>query len=502
MPICTRKGFLMKQNIAPPKASLLRILLAVILLAAAGIYTRYWDSHDAFSVSVVPPTCEENGYSLYTNQRTGSTDVRDITAAAGHRYGSWTTLTAPSPEPTRRLRTCTVCSSEETDLQYPELPIPSVILTGDVSGIGKTTEVSVTCTGLGWETSIDGFATLKLQGHSTLAYDKTNFTLKLYRDSDRTEKHKLQLLHWAPEHRYILKANYTDPSQCRNLVCADIWGDMVALRDRVPDLLTGLANGGAVDGFPVALYINGSFRGLYTWNLHKDEDLFDMKDGSPQAMMIVNHTDRDEAFFRSDAAFREDTPWEVEYCGTEDDAWARQHLQDLLRFVQTADDARFRAELHTLLDIDSAVDYLIAMYALGLTEHAAKDLLLVCDGPDAPWICSLYDMEEAFDPAALPTVTDGAWDSGTGSLLWDRFLNAFYPELCQRYVKLRQTVLDPDALCSRVETFLRAIPTALYQADAAVNGTAEHTPRETETILQDIRSRISAADKIFSKVGN
>ena len=142
------------------------------------------------------------------------------------------------------------------------------------------------------------------------------------------------------------------------------------------------------------------------------------------------------------------------------------------------------------------------MYALSLTEHAAKDLLLVSYGPSDPWICSMYDMEEAFDGReAVPVFVDGSWDSGTGSLLWDRILNQFYPELCERYTQLRQSILDPDALCGRVEAFTGMIPQAVYQADAMVNGTKEHTPLDTQEMMEAIRQQIAAMDKVFLKEG-
>jgi hypothetical protein len=285
---------------------------------------------------------------------------------------------------------------------------------------------------------------------------------------------------------------------CRNLVCANIWADMVRSRDAVPQRLASLSNYGAVDGFPVALYINDSFHGLYTMNLHKDERLFGLKDGAMEAIMNINHTNGAEAFFREEASFADDAPWEIERCATEDPLWAKDHLNELIRFVRTSDDETFRRELSNYLDIDSAVDYAIAMYALGLQEHCSKDLILVCYGEDSPWICSMYDMEEAFDlegPICVPG-TDG-WDSGTGSLLWDRFLTHFHPEIRERYTQLRQTILDPENLCGRVDAFVGQIPPAIYEADAAVNGVAVHTPEHTRQLKDNIAQLISLSDSVF-----
>ena len=217
-----------------------------------------------------------------------------------------------------------------------------------------------------------------------------------------------------------------------------------------------------------------------------------------EVIMNINHTDGSEAFFREEAAFGEDTPWEIERCATEDPQWAKDHLNDLIRFVQTSDDDTFRKDLHNSLDINSAVDYVIAMYALGLQEHCAKDLILVSYGEDAPWICSMYDMEEAFDSDG-PICTSGTdgWDSGTGSLLWDRFLTHFHPEIRARYTHLRKTILDPQKLCLRVDAFVNRIPQAIYRADAAANGVPEHTPEQTQQIKDNITQLIHKTDTVF-----
>ena len=380
---------------------------------------------------------------------------------------------------------------------YPDVGLDRLALNGDFTGIGKREEVPVEADLLGAE-SFSCYAMLKHQGHSSLAYDKKNYTLKLYRDPERTEKQKLSLSHWNPENKYILKANYQDSSQCRNLVCADIWAGMVSSREFLPVQLKGLSNYGAVDGFPVALYENGDFRGLYTLNLHKDDDLFGMKDGREQAIMILNHTEGEEAFFREEARFGEDTPWEVEYCGTADQGWAKERLNELIRFVQTSDDAAFREELPRYLDVDSAVDYLIAMYALGLTEHCAKDLVLVSYGRSEPWICSMYDMEEAFDlEGPMPVRNGERWDSGTGSLLWDRFLNAYPEEIRSRYAQLRQSVLETETLCAAVEAFVAQIPERLYQADAEIYGTPVHNEGKTREMTENIRSLTEKLDEIL-----
>lgn len=470
-------------------------------MCVAALYLHNRNARNrTYETVVIPPTCTDSGYTLATNMLTGGTEVWDLVPATGHSFGDWQISRAGTDvEPTLFVRQCSLCGYEDVKADYPETGISVLALSGSLEGIGKKTEVPVMAALSGPEGEFDTYATVKHQGHSTLVYNKKNYTMKLYSDRERMDKLKLVFSHWNKENKYILKANYQDPSQCRNLVCADIWAEMVSSREQVPEQLKKLSNYGAVDGFPVALYHDYEFSGLYTMNLHKDDDLFGMKDDKAHAIMILNHTDGQEAFFRENARFAgDDTPWEVEFCGTEDKTWAKEHLNELIDFVQTSDDETFCRDLGKYLDVDSAVDYLIAMYALGLSEHCAKDLVLVCYGSEDPWICSMYDMEEAFDREGVMPAWDGKhWDSGTDSLLWDRIFNAYPERILERYAQLRQSVLEPQKLCKAVEDFVSAVPTQLYQADAERNGTEAHTDAHTKEMTENICGLIEQLDEIF-----
>ena len=484
-------------------AAFLRIFLAVLLAAAAFLILHFrTHKEEAYTVQTVAPTCVDNGYSLYTHIRTGKVHVEDIVAAEGHRFDETRTVREESGlTPALLIRTCCVCGTEEQQAVYPSLAIPRLSLYGSLDGIGKSQEVSLETEYADDSRSFRGYAALKYQGHSTLAYSKKNYTIKFYLDQDHSQKNKLSFSHWNPEHKYVLKANYADSSHCRNVICADVWANMVQSRQNVPRRFSLLSNFGAADGFPVAVYLNDEFHGLYTLTLHKDDDLFGMEDGKAQAVMIANSAASEEAFFRARAVFEENTPWEVEFCGTEDDTWAKERLNELVDLVMNSDDETFRKQLKKHLDVDSAVDYLLAMYALGLREHGAKDLILVCYGKNDPWICSMFDMEEAFGGSSadpfLPQRKNGEWDSATGSLLWDRMLDVFYPEICRRYGQLRQTALDTDTIASAIRAYTGQISAEIYRAEAETNGTVLFVADEAERMIEYIEKQVSQLDAIF-----
>lgn len=503
------------------RASLIKIVCA-ILAVMIGVGILLWRQHqprksasDAasnadYEITVTEPTCTEKGFSTYRDKATGRTEIRDEVPPLGHDWSEWQTIAAPDGvEPGQQSRVCSRCQSEETQPKLPDDPLSKIVIFGGLDGIGKKEEVPVTVSFFSPDNSFTDFATLKYQGHSSLAYEKKNFTMKLYLDEDHSEKDKRVFYTWQKENKYILKANAIDPSQARNLVCAHIWGQMVAARDVVPERLQGLSNYGAVDGFPVALYWDDAFYGLYTMNLHKDGDLFGMEDGQKDALVIINQNESEAVRFRAPASFAdENSDWELEYCGTEDGAWAEEQLNALIAFVRESDDETFRAKLSDYMDVDAAVDYLLAIYALGLQDSGVKDLLMASfDG--GVWIPSLYDMENAFGLNAdglgydtsdrfIPRQENGVWTSATGSLLWDRIVQNFRPELQARYRALRGTILQNAAVEKQIDEWIGAIPAAYYAADAQKHPT---TPRPegdwAQQMKQDFERRTALLDQIF-----
>ena len=94
--------------------------------------------------------------------------------------------------------------------------IPEVYLNGDITNMSKTNPIdlgiSIKINGFEWT----GVANTKWQGNSSLAYDKKNFTIKLYEDSTKATKQKINFNNWGKQNKFVLKANYIDHSHARN----------------------------------------------------------------------------------------------------------------------------------------------------------------------------------------------------------------------------------------------------------------------------------------------
>lgn len=454
-----------------------------------------------------PPTCEEAGYVVRENTLEGFSIVGEGKPALGHEYGEW----KKDPETGLMVTTCTRCGKEIRRRTAYEGRIPRIDFSGSMEGISKSERIILKFDFASPTEDFSCFSYTTWQGHNALNYPKKNYTIRLYDDEAITNKHRLTFKGWQTEHKFVLKANYKDTSVVRNLIAANLWAKMAASREHLFETLKHTSNYGAVDGVPVILYLNGEFHGLYTMNLHIDDDLYSMKDDY-DAVMIANSSDPEETRFHANAAFiNEKDAWEVEYCGTGlENQWAKDKLNELITFVMTSDDETFHKHLTDHLDLDGAIDYLIFLYVTELERNASKDLVLLKYHDCNVWIPTVYDMERAFglsiDGTAyldadtfLPVMEKGVWDSKTGSLLWDRLLQLFEPEIRTRYSVLRQTVLEESELIRLAEKYINMIPEEYREADLRLYPRQIPDGRPWEQIKTFIHKRLELLDKVFSK---
>lgn len=431
---------------------------------------------ETFDILNVSPTCLNGGYQSVYSYSTGNKSIYNAVPALGHSFGEDEIIKeAGIVECGYKIHACTGCGFKDKFTYYKDTEMARLCMYGDLTGIGKKSEVPITVSFKGEGKQFENYALLKYQGHTSLVYDKKNFTLKLFKNEERTDKNKIVFRDWKKEHKYILKANYVDPSVCRNLVSADIWSEMVACREGHSERLDKCSNYGATDGFPISLYLNDEFIGLYTMTLHRDDDLFDMDDDVMDAIAVTNTNHYDESRFKAPATFTETSDWEVEFNGLPDDTWVEDKVNRFIDFVRTSSDEEFKTNLSTYMDVNSAIDYLIAIYSLGITENGSKNMTLASYS-DGPWIMSLCDMECAFglkDTGGeyyspeyfLPVYNGSDLSSATDSLLWDRILNNFKDELKLRYFELRETFLTPERIIEKAKKFTSVINDEFYKAD-------------------------------------
>lgn len=365
------------------------------------------------------------------------------------------------------LGECTICKD------YSKSYCPKLYFTGDMSQItdpkqtSKKIECDIDVQYRSREQIVNCTAKIKIQGSSSTQYAKKNYTINFYEDSTYGSKKKINV-GWGAQSKYCLKANWIDKTHSRNVVTAKLGAQMQAKYG----LFNVAPHNGTVDGFPVEIYINGEFHGLYTMNIPKDEWMFGMDKNNPNHIVICGENWNDPVLFKSIPTDLKD--WTVE-AGPEDDA-TLQKVQRLVKFVKDSSDAEFKANFDQYLNFDSTINYYIMMNCAWLSDNAGKNMLLATyDGK--VWYPTLYDLDTSWGThwkgTSLYNYSSGVIN-GSNSLLWQRIEKLYKKEIAARYFELRQSVLSKENIMAEFNNFKTSIPKEVLDRETAKWNTAEH----------------------------
>ncbi len=364
------------------------------------------------------------------------------------------------------LGECTTCDD------YSKSYCPKLYFTGDMSKITdpKQTNKNIECD-ISFEYRsrgqiTDGAAKIKIQGTSSTQYAKKNYTITLYNDSNYSSKKKLDV-GWGGQSKYCLKANWIDKTHSRNIVTARIASQVQAKYG----LFKAAPHSGTIDGFPVEVYINGEFHGLYTMNIPKDEWMFGMDKNNPNHIVICGENWNDPVLFKSVPTDLKD--WTVE-AGPEDNA-TLEKVQRLVRFVKDSSDADFKKNFSQYLNLDSTLNYYVMMSYGWLSDNSGKNMLLATyDGK--VWYPTLYDLDTSW---GTNWRGDGTYSyasgvvNGSSSNLWSKFEKNFKKEIAARYAELRKDILDPANVMAEFNNFYGSIPKEVLARETAKWNTTE-----------------------------
>ena len=405
-----------------------------------------------------------------------------------------------------------------SSVEPAEDDIPKVFLTG--SDFGNMTnaknEVNMEMEYISKTDKFNAAIKIKFQGNTSLTFPKKNFTIKMYTDDTYESKLRKRFKDWNHDsNKYVLKANYIDHSHARNVISARLWSEVVASRPdygSLPDELRSSPRNGAIDGFPIKLYVNGTYQGIYTWNVGKDDWMWGMDEDNPNHALLCAETNTDGTYRETPCNFRalwsgvDETDWSVEV-GT-NSTELKNSLNNLIQFVMDNDGDAFRNGIGTYLDIQSAIDYYIFQYEICGLDGLGKNMLLATyDG--TKWICGAYDMDSTF----------GLWFNGATfvstsyacpehyqeqfSLLWERIEANFWQELKERQAELRKTVLSYSNMVTHFERFMDIIGKELYAEDLTIYTSIPcGTTNNIKQIRNFIRDRQVYVDAEFAAMPN
>ncbi|MBE6809658.1 MAG: hypothetical protein E7521_01195 [Ruminococcaceae bacterium] len=349
---------------------------------------------------------------------------------------------------------------------YDELYCPKLYFTGDMSEItlesqrNKDIVCNIDVEYRSKEQIVNRSAKIKIQGSSSTQWRKKNYTITFYEENNFDKKQGIDV-GWGSQNKYCLKANWIDKTHSRNVVTAKLAGEM----QNKYNLLTTSPNNGAIDGFPVEVYINGEFHGLYTMNIPKDEWQFNMDKDNPNHIVICGDNWAESVLFKEIPT--DFSGWEVEV-GPDDDATLSK-VQRLVDFVLNSSDEDFKSKFSEYLNLDSTLNYYVMMNYAWMPDNVGKNMLLATYDGNV-WYPSLYDLDTTWGAhwtgGYLYNYSSGVVN-GSNSLLWQRFEKHFKPEIAARYFELRNSVLDTEYVMSKFHEFYGTIPQEILDRETA-----------------------------------
>lgn len=280
-----------------------------------------------------------------------------------------------------------------------------------------------------------------------------NFTLKFPEAFEAKEG-------WGAQKKYVFKANAIDHSHARNVCSCKLWGQIVKSRANAPTELTSLVNGGAIDGFPIVIVLNGKFYALGTFNIPKEAWMF----GSPKAILCADaHVDATK--FKALATL--DGDFELEYVEDEDNAdWVLTSLNRAIQAVMNSNGSDIDSTIGQYIDIPSAIDYYIHTVDENADDGTDKNYILVTfDG--IKWYFSAYDRDTVYG-----LYWNGkSFTSPRGGITFAHYatvhqlMNLIYTykksDLKARAVALRDGIKSEINVCDVFTNFGATIPDAL-----------------------------------------
>ena len=365
------------------------------------------------------------------------------------------------------------------------IPDSKSYVAGELEYVSKTTKFHV-------------YTYIKLQGNSTLLLPKKNYTVNLYSDENRNVRLNKEFKNWGFHNNFVLKADYNDILHARNVVGAKLWSKVVASRpdyDTLPEELRSSPNNGAIDGFPVRVYINGVYDGLYNWTIPKCDWMVGMNSANANHVLLsAEFNDNGDVNYQYNPC-NFNTLWD----GNKNyfDVEVGENSAELVSSLNAVINAIINEDsvaLEQSLDIKSAIDYFIFQEIILGTDGLAKNMLLATYDM-SKWYLSAYDMDSTFNldwngeildivHPNMPLFPYNNKFSRLLSYIWENYYDAYV----ERYIELRKSVLSYSSIIKEFEKYIGIFGEDVYIQDTVIY---PDIPSVTDNTLKSLRDFIS-----------
>lgn len=386
---------------------------------------------------------------------------------------------------------------EEFNFNYNNTTLPKMYLTGDTTNMTATQTVPMKIEyispneekyGQSFNTGIQNNPVC-IQGTSSLQYVRHNYTIYLKDEYGADMLYNPYGSGSKPENVFCLKADYVESSHANNTGMAKFINDCV-YDTKTPMQLADSDCRTTINGFPIEVYMNGEYLGVYNFN----HDRYSYKsygyDYNKYPNMLVyeinsNSNTSAGAFYRyGDNAESSANVSELEYYKRDfnliygnrtSDSDSYSEIKTLVEWVSVAEQDLFREMISEHFNKEYLFRYFLTVLMIGAVDSLGKNMkIMTIDGQ--VWYPTFYDLDTVLgiDNSGYLTIEpDVEIESGSyntsNSNLWSKVWNYFNAELKEEWAKMRQGSFTLDNLMNYIYgEQISKIPAKLYNDDAQV----------------------------------
>lgn len=364
---------------------------------------------------------------------------------------------------------------------------------------------------------LDGFLQIGIQGNSSRMFEKKNLKIKLYSDNQYKKKMKIRpKSDWDKNFKFNLKANWVDFTQSRNLMGAKLVADAERVTpiadEKIEQALSASQNMGQMEGFPIELFINNEYRGMYTWNTKKDDKTFGMdSDNKAHEVISVGQKTQDHMFFADTGSTIDEKTWNTEIQDTVDPT-VQANFTNFINWLNKVPDADFAKELPGYIDVGSVLNTMLFGIYSNEYDYYCKSLLLATYDQGKTYYMLPYDMDSTWGGefkglVKNHSIYDGAFDlrnldkagfvnNKTTNLLFSKIYTLMLPLLKQQWKHLRRTVWTTEKVVGAYKHYINSIPPEEYEKDLKK---WPDNPSAPDTSLSQIQAFILGRTRLMDK---
>lgn len=348
--------------------------------------------------------------------------------------------------------------------------MPEMNIQGNFDGMGKDLPVKLKIDfrskGLAGNDFSLPNCNVEWQGDSTLQYAVKNYSIKLYQESG--DKYNVQPKEtWPKTNRVWTKANMMDSSSATSTGIGHMFAALY--KEKTPPMMDKRSSLYTVDSFPILMYHNDKFAGIYTWMLPPKANPLGLDYNKPLNYNFgceENAGNGIGAFNLKDSIGADKIPTKEDIlngwsCYRDTDGNAFSHFAALLKWVNDCywsgtnnytKFPAFREKAAKKFNLPFLIDYYIYCYVFGLVDSLGKNLQLYSFGTmndegEPIWYTTFFDFDTGL---GCDNKGEFVWppdircpeDYNTPhNLLWEMVRNEFKEEIKARYIEMRRSNL-------------------------------------------------------------